>query len=114
ANHTIANRLLDRQRFAGEHGFVHGAVAGDYLAIDGNALAGTHDYRLAVLNRLDWNVHLFVATKNASVLWLQVDERTQSSRGLPFRARFERVSGENQRDDEDDGFVIDVRRNTMT
>ena len=37
-----ARPLVHRQTFAGEHGFIYGALALDYLAIHWDALPGTH------------------------------------------------------------------------
>src|SRR6185437_13949533 len=67
-----------------------------------------------MLNRIDGNIHLFAATNNAGVRWLEIDERAKSTRSLSLRARLECVAGQNQCNDEDDGFVVDVGSNTVT
>ena len=61
-NDLIAERLGDRSRLAGQHGFIHPAAAGDHLAVDRDALAGTHQHALAELECAHGNDRLGLPT----------------------------------------------------
>ena len=114
ADDTVAHVLRDGQRFAGQHGFVDRTVAREDGAVHGNALAGPHQHNVACHHRLDGNVDLRGAAQHSRGLRLEVHERTQRARRLPLRACLERIAGEDECDDDDDGLVVHVGRDAAS
>ena len=108
ANDAIARRLLDRNRFAGEHRFVHGAAAKRDDAVDGNALAGANDDDVAGADVGDCHVDELIVTADARGRRLELGELTQRASRVALCASFHRVAEQHQRDDDDDRFVIDI------
>ena len=53
ANNSLMDGFFDREGFAGEHGFVNAAFAGDYFAVSGDAFAGTNEDKVIWLDQLD-------------------------------------------------------------
>ena len=114
ARHAIAGALGDRHRFAGDHRLVHGAFAGDDVAIDRNTLTRPDEYNVALPHLLDRHVEVAAASLDSRTLGLEPRERAQSRRGGPLGARLERAPREDERDDDDDRFVIDVGCHAMS
>ena len=112
ANDAGARVLLHGHRLAGEHGFVHRAVAGQHLAVHRKAFTGTDDDDFASAHVVNGNVELSFTIRrgpdNARRLRLEIRKGAERGRRLLLRARLECVAREDQRDDDDDRFVVDV------
>ena len=110
ADDTIARRLANRERLAGQHRLVNAGGSPDDFPIDRQPLAGTHRDDLARVEVGDGNVALAVRGDQVRHGRLQRDEGAQRRRGLPPRTRLERAAREDQRQNRDHSLEIHVRR----
>ena len=81
--------LVHRQTFAGEHGFIYGALALDYLAIHWDALPGTHQELVAYHHVLHWNLHLPSLPQDGGLLGGQIHEAADGVGGLALAVGFQ-------------------------
>ena len=107
-NDPVARLLRHRQRLAGEHAFVHGALALHQLPVSRHALPRAHDDDLVGLHRIDGRVHLLAKAHDTRRGGLQIHESAQGHRRAHLRARLEGVAGEDEGNDDDDRFVVHV------
>ena len=108
ADHPIARALFDRQRLAGEHRFVERRAAVFDDAVHGHAFTGTHDHAVAHHDLGQRTVDIAVAGPHAGHRGLQRDQPAQGARRLVLRARLQGAAEQHERDDEEDGLVVDV------
>ena len=102
----VALALLDRQGLAGEHGFVHGGVAVDDLAVHRDTLAGTHAYSIVQTDIGDRQVNLPAVSDHPRGLGLQPDEPLDRLRGLAAAAHLKRGAERNEADEHGGGIEI--------
>ena len=107
----VARVLLDRDGFAGEHGFVDPGGAVDHLAVDRDALAGADADEVAGEDLGDGDLHASSprATTRA-VRGLQRHEAADGFAGAALGAGLERAAEQDEGDDDGGGFEIDVGR----
>ena len=110
ANYTRAASLLYRHGFAGDHRFIHGALAFEDHTIDGNFFAGTHAQAVAELHLLERDVALAaIFGKQARHLWTEIEQRTDRAGSLAARAEFQYLPQQHKRHDCRCCFEVNIR-----
>ena len=89
AGHRVANLLLHRQAFPGEHRFIDGRVALNNPPVDRDLLPRPDDNDLANLYFGNRDVHLLPVPDDPGCLCLQPQELLNRRRGSPFGHRFQ-------------------------
>ena len=87
-----AGLLFDRPGFAGQHGFVHAALAGDNDAVDGHALAGLHQHTITGLKRGDGDIFKGAGLNAVGGGGQQPHQRVEGSGGAHHRSHLDPVA----------------------
>ena len=109
ARYGVAGLLGDRNRLAGEHGFVDRARPLDDAAVDGNALPRAHAHPVPRLQALDRNVLVgTVCVHEPRRLRRQAEERPdRAARAIP-RNELQDLPDEDERRDDGGGLEVHV------
>ena len=111
AGEALSARLLDRQRFAGDHRFVDRGAAFDHHAIHRNGLSRTNTQQIAHLHDLQRHVGFGAVRADAARrLGRQVEQRTDCRAGALARLQLQHLAEKDQRDDHGGGLEIDLDR----
>ncbi|MNE00361.1 hypothetical protein D3C80_927690 [compost metagenome] len=105
-----AGGLLNRDGFAGQHGFVEIGRALGHHAVDGDALAGADDDDVAGLDGVDRHVLFDAVAHDAGGLGLHRHQAADGLAGLTLGAGLDPAPDQDQGDDDGGGFEIDVGR----
>ncbi len=81
AHHAVIDGFGDGHGLAGDHGFVHIALAFPHRAVHGHALAGAHLDEVAGLHVGRWQLHPLPVALHARRLRLQADDPLYGLRG---------------------------------
>jgi hypothetical protein len=73
--------FLHWQRFAGEHGFIHGCAAFHNFAVHGNFLAGTHAQPVARMHGIQRHVFVALRRDAAGGFWREAEQRFDRAAG---------------------------------
>ena len=107
AEYRVAGFLLHGQALAGEHGLVHGRMAGFDEAVGGHFLAGTHQHKVVELHLFDGHVDfLAVGPHHPGRFGPQPHQGPDSGRGLGFGLQLQHLAQQNQGDDGGRGVVV--------
>ena len=129
---VVADGAGDGEGFAGEHGLVDGAAAVEDEAVEGDAVAGENADEVVGLDggegeegfgeggvvgrgfveprsqRRDLGHPVCGKGQEAGVGGFELGEAAEGAGGAGAGAGFEPAAGEEEGEDEDDGFVVDV------
>ena len=100
----------DRQRLAGQHGFIDLRVAFDDHAIHRNALAGAHDQLVAGHHLGNRHIDLSIATDQMRHVGPQRMQRADRRRGLALGACLQPFAQQHQRDHHRRRLEVQMRR----
>ena len=106
ANHFVARRFFDGERFAGNHRLVHGGAAFGYAAVDWNFFAGTNAELIAGFHFGERQIAFFSIAHDARGLWCEIEQTTDRVSGAPARAQFQDLADQNQHGDHRGGLEI--------
>ena len=107
ADQLVAGGLAHRHRLAGEHGFIHCAVAVDYHAIHRDLLARPHAQPVARMHMGERDVLLAIVVADASCRLRRESEQGLDG-GAGFRARLEFQHLTEQRERNDHGRGLEI------
>ena len=98
AGHAVAGLLVDRQGFAGEHGFIDLAVAFHDLAIHGHPFAGADDHEIAYPDGVDRHIAIDPVAAHPRGGGAQGLQGADRCRGLAFGACLQPLAEQHQAD----------------
>ncbi len=110
ADHRITLGFMNRDRFAGQHGFVHIGLAAFHFAIHGQTFAGAHMDKIAGRHLIQGQLDSRSVPIHASGLRAQADQLPDRSAGAALGARLHVPACKDQRRDHRGGFEIDMAR----
>ena len=84
-----ARPLVHRQALAGEHGFIHGTLALDYLAVHRDALPGAHQELVAYHHILHRDLDLLAVPQDGGLFGGQIHEAADGVGGLALAVGFQ-------------------------
>ena len=102
----IADRVIDRQAFARQHGCIDRAAALTDAAIDGDAFAGAHDDHVAAADGRDREVDFHPVTPDAGGVGAHAHQRGDRCHRAAPRPGFQPFAGQYERDQQGGGLEI--------
>ena len=96
----------DRDRLAGNHGFVNRGFAVEHNAIHRHFIARSHAQFRAGLNRFKRHVTFLTVLNNPRGLGRKVQQSANGAPGLAARPQFEHLAKQHQHDDDRGGLKI--------
>ena len=88
----MARELLHGNAFAGQHGFIDAAGAGDHFAVGGDALARLYQDDVAGAQPFDGRAGFQAVYQDARGLRLQLHQTSQGGGGLALGPDFQGVA----------------------
>ena len=107
ARDRVAGRLVDRHALAGQHGFVHGALALDDYAVHGDLLAGPDGDDIADGHLLHGYFNLFSVPQYDRSLGCQVQQLLDRARRPALGPGFKRLAQQDKGDDDGGRFIVE-------
>ena len=102
--------LFHRDALARDGRFVDRGTALDQLAVDRDALAGTHNDQITDSDLLDRHLCFHAVAFDNGCLWRQVHQLCDRLGGLALGARLQKLAECDQRQDHAGGFKVEVHR----
>ncbi len=106
ARHLVADGLLHRERFAGDHGLFHAGVPFDDLAIDGNFIARDDAQLVADFHLVERHFLVAAIPDEPRRGRGEIEQRLDRAPRAAARPEFEHLSEEDQNDDHRGGLEV--------
>ena len=108
AGNGIAHAHLFRDGFTGDHGGIHGGIAGDDLTIGGNLFARANDEDIAHLQLGDGDARFLAIPQHGGFLRTHGQQRAQRLGRLPLGLNLEPAAEEQEGNDHSHGLKVDM------
>ena len=106
---AVADLLLDRKRFAGQHTLVHGRNALRDNAIHRNLFARTDNHDIADTEESDWDIFFEAVLQLVGGLGLQVHQAADGRRGALLGTSLQEFAQQDKGDNHARSLVINMR-----
>ena len=113
AHHLVSGAALDGERLTGEHRFVDAALSVHDGAVGSDGFAGAHAELVTRHEAGDGELFVATSANDADGLGTQREQAIECRRGTALCALLEPLSGDDERNDADDRFVVDDRRDAV-
>ncbi len=110
ADHLRTHAFFDWHRLTRQHRLINVRRSGHDLAVDRNLFARPHHDEIGAVNLGDRGFDFDSVADDVRRRGLQRDQFSQCARGLPARASFQRPPTDDERQNEDRRFVVDIGR----
>jgi hypothetical protein len=107
ARHFVANVLLHRERFAGDHGLLHAGVTFDDNAINGNLVTWNHVQPVTDLHLVERDLMIAPRCDLSRRGWGEVQQRFDGAASAAAGPEFEHLTEEHQHNDHRCGLKVD-------